>query len=136
MPKAFWEILGKMPQVVAVYKMDDGYRYVRVALIPQVKSFLYISADSEQDIFDPDPDYSYGTAYVNKRGYIELPREMRRHAGIRDGAVFVGHLDNFEIWDKKIYEKWKKEIEPKMPEILEKAGFGRRRLGRRRDLYG
>jgi MraZ protein len=44
-------------------------------------------------------------ATLDKAGRICLPEEMAKSAGIRDSAVFVGLMDQIEIWSPERYEK-------------------------------
>ena len=44
---------------------------------------------------------------VDKAGRISLPEEMARAAGIKDKAMLVGIMDQFEIWSEERYEKAK-----------------------------
>jgi MraZ protein len=59
----------------------------------------------------------------DKQGRIALTDDLLRHAGITDGAVLVGVLNNFEIWSPERYAEFQKSQPADMGEAARQLGI-------------
>jgi len=67
---------------------------------------------------------------LDAQGRILIPPELRKRAGLKQKVLFVGMIENFEIWNRdlflKNYEATSeniREIEEKVAEMAEKLGI-------------
>jgi len=57
---------------------------------------------------------------IDNQGRILIPEYLRDYAKISKKVVIVGLYSRIEIWDEKIWEKYRKESEAQAQEIAEK----------------
>lgn len=58
----------------------------------------------------------------DRQGRILLPGFLRGYAGIKNQAVITGVYNRVEIWDKNIWQLYKKEMESKPRDIAKRLG--------------
>jgi len=56
----------------------------------------------------------------DKQGRIILPEYLRRYAGLTKNIIVAGLYNHLEIWDKKIWDKYKEDSEKSGGDIAEK----------------
>ena len=56
---------------------------------------------------------------VDKQGRIILPDYLRKYAGLSKKTVITGLYNRLEIWDEKIWDKYKTETEKNSTDIAE-----------------
>lgn len=49
-------------------------------------------------------------ATIDAQARIVLPDNMLQFAGLKDALIVIGAGDHFEIWDKKAWEEYSKEL--------------------------
>ena len=57
---------------------------------------------------------------LDKQGRIILPEYLRGYAGIKKNVVVTGLYNRLEIWDKTVWNQYKKKTESASEEIAEK----------------
>lgn len=66
---------------------------------------------------------------VDSDGRVNLPADLREHAGITDQVVFVGLGSKFQIWEPKKFEAHRLQAREKVRELRKLLGVGRRPKG-------
>ena len=56
---------------------------------------------------------------LDKQGRIILPEYLRRYAQVAKKVVVAGLINRLEIWDEKVWEKYKKGTEKESTDIAE-----------------
>ena len=59
----------------------------------------------------------------DKQGRVNIPENLRRHAGLTKNCVVVGVASRFEIWDENRWAKYTKETESSVDSIAEDLDF-------------
>jgi MraZ protein len=60
---------------------------------------------------------------TDKQGRVVLPPTLREYAGLKGTAIVTGLGDHVEIWDKKNWEDYRKNIEKESVNIAEELGI-------------
>jgi len=63
---------------------------------------------------------------IDSDGRINLPADMREHAGITNKVVFVGLGGKFQMWEPERFEAHRQAAREKVRELRKLLGVGRR----------
>ncbi|MFN4181185.1 MAG: division/cell wall cluster transcriptional repressor MraZ [Candidatus Paceibacteria bacterium] len=123
LPAKFRTELGK--KVVITPGLEDCLFVFGVKEWAKVKAKL---SNSESDLSFLKSDqrsfnrYIFGRAAevdIDSIGRILLPQFLKEKIGLAASAVVVGVEDRVEIWHEKAWEKYKADIEKKVPGLAE-----------------
>ncbi|MEA1909905.1 MAG: division/cell wall cluster transcriptional repressor MraZ [Patescibacteria group bacterium] len=56
---------------------------------------------------------------LDKQGRVILPKYLLKYAGIKNSVVVTGLFNRLEIWDTKIWEKYKDKTEKESDDLAE-----------------
>ena len=56
---------------------------------------------------------------VDKQGRIQIPTQLVNRYGISKEVMVVGVYDHFEVWDKKVYLQYEKQMNENFEDIAE-----------------
>lgn len=54
----------------------------------------------------------------DKQGRFLIPANLRTYAGLKKEVVLIGVMNRAELWDKKRFEEYSDEINPKVTESI------------------
>ncbi len=66
---------------------------------------------------------------IDSDGRVNLPANLREHAGLLDKVVFVGLGGKFQIWEPEQFEAHRLQAREKVRELRKMLGVGRRPKG-------
>ena len=61
-------------------------------------------------------------AELDQLGRILVPDFLKEYAGLEEEVVITGVFKRLEVWNKKRWEEYKREVEQKSDELAEKLG--------------
>jgi MraZ protein len=97
---------------------------------PGWEEFTEIAIQS-RDPYSPDARHlkryfhsSSFDAELDSAGRIMLPPPLIKHAGLRKEVVVVGNYDSIEVWNRKAWQTYEKEIDASASETAQRLAGG------------
>ena len=59
---------------------------------------------------------------LDSQGRILIPEYLKEYAGLKKDVTIAGLFNRLEIWDSRIWEKYKKSAEKNQDEVAEQLG--------------
>jgi len=59
---------------------------------------------------------------LDSQGRVLIPEYLRKYANLRKNVIIAGLFNRLEIWDKEVWQKYKKKAEKNQDEVAEQLG--------------